>query len=521
MKKLMKWGLTALMLALGVCLTGCSKGKTRVLHTVPADAWMVYYLNAESTMDQLEVKKDGNGYTYCKELKQIVDLVPGADKKIINRALDLVEQTRLSAVMYVTGRDMYLTFEVKDGKDFCNDLKQFAKKNLDEDLDFDEEEGGYVSDDNRCVVYNDQVWISSKKMDVDEAKELQSLKKEDKFTEQAGRHFVDEWDGADVTAGVYLGINNALQTALKLGELSNSEYTEVKGVLSMIFEDAQSVVSVSRMNGDGCEGEVRVLNEDGKDARLVLDMAKVNPAQMNKINNDAPLVAAIGVSNKLTTMIADKVDGFLGAREADPDSEDEQTLALLRNIDGTVAFSMNALDECILSANFKDADQAEALAKYWLPATLTGTGRSGYAFSGDVSMAGSMVVARSVAGLKGGGSPASEFKDAYAALVIDGRKAKEMVQGYDCSKLGRMSLVLAPKDGGVVLRFKMELKNPLRTLLGEVLKLAMALQTGEVSVKGADAEPPFKWQSKYDEMYDVAAVDPWESDPWATDSIAW
>ena len=71
-----------------------------LLNTVPADAPYVMTVNAAPVLKQLEFKKDGDKYTFCKEVNDVVNLA-GVDKKLLNQICGFIDQTGKS---YEIGR---------------------------------------------------------------------------------------------------------------------------------------------------------------------------------------------------------------------------------------------------------------------------------------------------------------------------------------------------------------------------------------------------------------------------------
>lgn len=446
--------LTAVLLAMAV-LTGCGdSSKKKLLSTIPADAELVMYMDVQTVYDQLEIKKDGDSYSYCKELKDIVD-ASGMDKKTLKEALKMVDETEKYIAIFYTDNNLWMTFNVKDGDDFCDYVRQLDKSMDVETVD------GYKVIDHTMAVSDKQVWLSDN-IDTSTLKLFESLSDDNKFSERFDK-VADEMVSPEVMAATFYNINNMM----KVANLSQEEVAGVRMILSMAFDDAEYVFGVGRLTSDGMEGESRVLNEKQENAKFLLPMSKITGESLSKIDNNAPLVAAASISPELVTKIVNMVSNM-----GHMSSEDTEGFNLVKNISGTSAFSFSGPNDFIVSIGFKDGQAAENFGRFL--ATLGAPYPS--------SVAGNSLLMRSNENLRGSGKAPSEFIGKYMAARIDFSKIDEkLVSGYDFSKLGTILCTVEPEGDGIVAKSVWKMKNPIRTLLSEGFKIFTTCMGGGIS----------------------------------------
>lgn len=500
-KPILRTVVSAVLLLTLVVLTGCGgKSKKALLDNVPADAEMVMLLDVQRVLDQLELKKDGDSYSYCKELKQVID-ASGVSRKDVKKVFEAIDQTEKTVVVFTANDNLWITFRVKSEEDFMKYLKE-----IDDDVDFDDEDDFEVYEN--IAVKDNQVWIGAPingydfKLDLKELKRLGDLPGDKKFTDKFGK-IADALCADDVVSGAYYSIDGLLSIAMQSGELNQQERAAMSVAMSMAFDDAECVLSVGRLNNDGFEGEARVLNSKQENAKFLLPMDKIDAGSLSKIDNNSPLVMATAISPELVKKLVGLVRQHVGLS-----SSDEEGVNILESLAGTSAFSFAGPEDFIATVCFKNNEAATSFG------TMLTSLRCPY----PVSAAGNYMILRSKDGLQGGGSAPQGFAGQYFAASIDFSKVSDKIlTGYNMSNLGKILITVGPEGQGVVMKSVWKIKNPMRTLLDEGYKFFMAMMSGNIKTafdKGSSAydveyddyEMPVEELEYYEAVADTVAV---------------
>lgn len=495
-KSILRTIVSAMLLLTLTVLAGCGgKSKQALLECVPADAEMVFLFDVQSVLDQLEFKKDGDSYSYCKELKQIID-ASGVSRKDFKTVLKAIDQTEKAVLVFTVDEKVWITFKVKDGDEFTDFVED-----LDEDIDFDKVDGFKVFEN--IAVKDNQVWICGSmyggagKIDTDDAAHFMDLSGDAKFTNKYAK-VADAMCEGDVVTGSYYSIDGLLSMVMNSGILNQQERAAVSVAMSMVFDDAECVLSIGRLNDNGIEGETRVLNSKLENAKFLLPMDKIDAGSLTKIDNNSPLVMAFAISPELVTKVMGLIRQHVGFS-----SSDEEAVKVFESLSGTNAFSFAGPEDFIASISFKDSSAA----------TSFGSLLTSFGCPYPISTAGSYMILRSNDNVKSGGASPQGFDGQYFAAIVDFSKVSDKIlTGYDASKWGKILVTLGPDGQGVVLKSEWKIKNPVRTMLDEGFKFVTAMAMGRIETsfglagKG-EPEPYDEWETvPYPEVDSVEVV---------------
>ena len=448
-----------------------------LLNTVPADAPYVMTVNAAPVLKQLEFKKDGDKYTFCKEVNDVVNLA-GVDKKLLNQICGFIDQTGKSYVMFGSNSDpdeVWFTFGVEDEQEFIKKVEELSKTKFDK-------KGEYMVLDDHLALRDGQVWACSEKIDIEDIDAMRDLDSDKCFgkknAELASRMCVDgnvcsmEWN-----------INELLSILRKDG--ASEEVAVFQAALGLVMDDASYMLSTSMLTEDGMECVTDILNSNFEVAKCTLPLGKIEPAAMAKVNCNAPLLAAVSLPSELVakfTGLARTLNGGqLGPQE-------EMLFKMLESIDGTVSASMAGPRDFIVSIPFKTEADAVSAGKLMAASQM------------NVSTAGNYMVLRGIPTLQGQGSCPDNFKNQFLAYSLNFASVPEtIISGVDLSKLGNGFVTLGEFDGGLRLHSKWECRNPMRTLCSYIRIIAEGYITGSIKF-------PFMEQSDFGAS-DIEAVD--------------
>lgn len=462
----------------------CSRDKKGLLSFVPADTAGVAVIDLTNLWDQLEIKADGDDLSYCSEIKDLLKLgnVKNKDLDKVAEVLKMFEGTAKTIVIFEYEDAVWGTFYVKDGDDFIKTLEDEGK------ADFDKEDGYKVWE--HIAVKGDQVWFcvnpakEDDDIDPEAIEKLADLDKDKRFDKKYEK-IAEYMLGEDVCSAYCVNIDKVL-------DYVNNSYDRqmCNMALSMVFDQAKFLVGQSKLNDKGMTGEVRVLSDKQEPAKFLLPMAKIEAAGLSKLNNNAPLIAAVAVNPELVQKIKGVIEKMAG-----PLSQSDQGMfSVLGALSGTSGFSLATASDGTLVVNFDNATTPSQVG------TLLSSDQSKIEFS----TAGNQLIARLPGTPAAGqGQAPSQLVGQYAGIYIDASKeGGKIVNGYDLSKLGKMWMTLGPDGDGVKLTSGWDLKNPVRTLLKEILAIAQGVMSNSITAPGLE-----EFETKYMSAPPEASMD--------------
>lgn len=446
----------------------CSRDKKDLLSFVPADTAGVAVIDLTNLWDQLEIKVDGDDLSYCSEIKDLLKLgnIKSKDLDKVAEVLKMFEGTAKTIVIFEYEDAVWGTFYVKDGDDFIKTLEDEGN------ADFDKEEGYKVWE--HIAVKGDQVWFcvnpakTDDDIDPEAIEQLADLDKDKRFDKKYEK-IAEYMLGEDVCSAYCINMEKIL-------DYVNNSYDRqmCNMALSMVFDQAKFLVGQSKLNDKGMTGEVRMLNDKQEPAKFLLPMAKIEAAGLSKLNNNAPLIAAVAVNPELVQ----KIKGVIEKMDGSLSEGDQEVFSVLGALSGTSGFSLATASDGTLVVNFDNATTPSQFG------TLLSSDQSKIEFS----TAGNQLIARLPGTPAAGqGQAPSELVGQYAGIYIDGSKeGGKIVNGYDLSKLGKMWMTLGPDGDGVKLTSGWDLKNPMRTLLKEILAIAQGVMSNSITAPGLE-----------------------------------
>lgn len=435
----------ALALVMIILLGSCSKSgdMDALLKTVPADATLVVSANADELLSQLDYKQEGDHATYCKELSDLLR-ASGVDAKNIAKVTDGIDLTDKVMAMFMKDNVAYVTFSVKDADNF---KKWYAGVSGEE---FEDEGNGFFSAMRGEMLLKDkQVWCSSAKINVSEIEKLLDLSGDESF---AGKHapMADKMCDKKNYFCAWLNIDEAVSLVRKNG--AAAEAAQFQMALGMAFKDASALSLVATLGSDKVTGQLSVLNAEGEPAEFLIPLGKINTGAMNKVNNDAAMVAAIDLSPELMSKLQALKSQFASALS----SSDALVLDMLLNLSGTTACSFNGPLDYIVSVGMKDEKAARGLGEFLSAAPV----------SVKVSNADKFLILRSSDSVKAGGKAPKDFSGNFLAFYInfESQAFKQLVP-MNLAGMGDLTLLLGPDGKGITLRSEWNVKNPVKTTL--------------------------------------------------------
>lgn len=466
----------------------CSRDKKDLLSCVPADTAGVAVIDLTSLWDQLEVKVDGDDVSYCSEIKEILKLanVKSGDMRDLEKVLTLLDGTSKSLVVFEHDKNIWATFYVSDGGDFIKVLEEEM------DADFDKEDGYKVWE--QIAVKGDQVWFcldtekASSGIDTDELEKLRDLDNDKRFAEKYDK--IAEYMLAEDMCSAY-----CVNVEKVADMLPAYDRQKVNMALSMAFDDARFVVTRSKLDANGSEAELRVLDSKQTPAKFLLPMAKIDASGFAKLDNDSPLVAALAINPELVQKIKGLMEKFYGVLS----TGDREALDMFGTLAGTSALSLATASDGVLMINFDNSSTPVKLG------TLLRDNGCPFA----ISTAGNSLIAR-LPGTpaEGKGKAPAKLVGQYAGVYVDfAKEGGRLINGYDVSKFGKMWVTLGPDGPGVKLTSVWEVKNPLRTLLKEAMVIAQGVMTGSITAPGIEEFGKFAYPAPACEPADSIAYD--------------
>lgn len=457
MKKTFKTFLLMFVCGILTLLTGCSgcsKDKKDLLETVPADTSVLLFFDANEIWKQLEFNVNGDEVSYCKELKEIVT-ASGIKTSQLDKSIRIVDQTNKSAVFFEYDKEFYISFYVKDGKDF---MKMLDEEN---DMSFDKEDGFQLCE--HTAIKGDQVWISmNKDIDTDTLEKFLKLDKDKRFCNKYEK--ITETITADDISFA------ALVNLSKLKELVNEqEFSLGLGTLQgVIFEDSEFILATAKITDNNLSFDIRVLDKKGEPAKFNLPMAKIDVNSLGKLNNNAPLIVAGAVDPALTEKIFNIINSF---NHSVPDAAEKLFINNLKSIDGTFGLSFSSPEDVIGIVNFSNPDAPAFFGDLILSKRTSKL---------NVSTAGNTLILRTPgASEQGQGQAPSVLNGQYIGVYTDyGKIQNPKINNYDFSGFGKGWMTFGPDGKGAKLSFTWELKNPLKSLLTEGMKIYRAILSG-------------------------------------------
>lgn len=458
----------------------CSRDKKDLLSFVPADTAGVAVIDLTNLWDQLEIKADGDDLSYCSELKDLLKMSQAKTKDLdkVEEMLKMFEGTAKTIVIFEHDNALWGTFYVKDDKEFIETVKD-----IDDDIDFDEEDGYQVCEN--VAVKKDQVWFcvdfedSDKGIDTEAIEKLADLDKDKRFDKKYEK-IAEYMLGEDVCSAYCINIDKVI-------DYVNNSYDRqmCNMALSMVFDDAKFLVGQSKLNDKGMTGEVRVLNDKENPAKFLLPMAKIEAAGLSKLNNNAPLIAAVAVNPELVQ----KIKGVIEKMDGPLSQGDQEMFSILGAISGTSGLSLATASDGTVVVSFDNPNTPAQVG------SLLSEAGTKYEFS----TVGTQLIARLPGTPAAGqGQAPSELVGQYAGIYIDlAKEGGKLISGYDLSKLGKMWLTLGPDGDGVKLSSCWELKNPVKTLLKEILVIAQGVMSNSISAPGLE-EFELKFMAAHD-----------------------
>lgn len=460
----------------------CSRDKKELFSCVPADTAGVAVIDLTNLWDQLEIKVDGDDLSYCSELKDLLKLanVKNKDMDKVTEVLRMFEGTAKTIVVFEHDENIWGTFYVEDGDDFIKVLEDNGK------ADFDKEDGYKVWEG--IAVKGDQVWFcvnlkdSKKGIDTEDLDDLRDLDKDKRFNKKYEK--ITEYLLAEnVTNSYCVNIDKCLDY------MDSYDRQQANMVLGMIFDDAKFLVGQSKLTDKEMTGELRVLNDKEDPAKFLLPMAKIEEAGLSKLHNDSPLVVAVAVNPELTQ----KIKGFVEKMEGGLSSSDNETFNILGSISGTSGLSFASASDGVAVVNF---DNPKTPSQFGIFASGSSASQNI-----ETSTAGNSLIFRlKGTSAEGSGKVPSKLVGQYAGIYIDGSKeGGKLIKGYDLSKLGSMWLTIGPDGDGVKMESGWSVKNPIRTLLKEVLEIAKGFGSGSITAPGIE-----EFENKFMSAHDYA-----------------
>lgn len=438
-----------LMLVLGACSK--SGDMNDLLKTVPADSPSVLTFNATEVLNQLDYKVEDGKATYCKELKDFLAQT-GASETDIRKVTDGIDLTKKSLVLFVYNDNMFITFSVEKADDFKTWYTSVNK-----DDKFEQEADGFESANRGSImIKGNQVWISSGKIDTDTLVKFLDLG-DNSFAEKYPATTSAMCEPNNSVCG-FLNIDNTLAIARKAGD--TDLVAQIQIARGIAFKDAAYLQLICKLDSDGSQGELNVLNEKEEPAEFLIPMGKISTASMNKVDNNAAVLAAVDFSPefmKTVSMFAEKYT-------ANAPEEALMVFDLLKKLSGTTAFSFNSEKDWLASVSFADnsaASQAGGLM------AQSGIGA-------NFSTAGNFLLAR-MGNATGAGEAPKEFKDNFIAMQFNyASPALRALVPMDMSKLNKVIVLVGPNGKGVTIKSIWKMKEPVKVSLSLASQLFSA-----------------------------------------------
>lgn len=478
MTLILRKSLYALVLTVcAVALSACSGRSQRdLIKTVPEDAGFVCLLNLDPVYNALEIKADGENFTYCSELKDLFTQT-GVSNRDVNKILSALDQTHNAAAIFEYDKQIYFTAFLKDVDNFEDYLEE-----ADKNIDFEDEDGMRVNKAGNCVIDGNQLWCSTGQIT---PADIKNLRKQKNFAEKYPR-FTEQLCEEEAVFSVAADLDR--MAALFRVASQDQEAQFLQTFIGTAYKDAAFVVSNITLSPDKMEATAAVYNDRQEMATPVVKMQEIDPAVLAKVDCNAPLVAALGLPKEAMQQV-----GQLFAMMTGGTQQSQQMAQFISGMTGTAAFSVTDLNSWTVCLPFPDNQAATVVGTY-----LAGMLRQG-GVQAQAATAGNYMILRSDQAQNVGGKAPDGFADSYDAAFFDFAKIPEsIVSGHDFSKLGTILATNRPQENGIVATITWTCKNPLRTLISECLTLFQEVESGKVQfpmLNGAMTEPePDLWE---------------------------
>ena len=300
---------------LSACTSDRSDRARALLATVPADAGSVAVINTERLLRDGGGKVESDGKSVPgKELGAIVDAAGVYAQALLSDSAGVDASV---AVVFTDGYYSYITGALRDAGAFEAFWKGHGRSFVDAD--------GLRVD--RNIVFTDkQFWMSPEDRRPD-PKAIQgyiSLSEKRSWTAHKGVDVLLKGD-ADVT--ILADVNTlARRGASKTG------FSMAPLVLSMVFKDAQWISATMDLDKGKAAFDCRLLDSEFNASEFMLPLGTVDPAIIKGLDCSAGMIGAVAVPSKLISRLSKQLPSGLPAMYE----------AMLRPVDGTVAFAMDA-----------------------------------------------------------------------------------------------------------------------------------------------------------------------------------
>lgn len=431
--------MTLLML---VGLGSCSDDARNLLNTVPADANFVAVVNAEELLDRVDFKNKDGKPSFNPEMTSLLKNI-GIDDTALRKFADGIELTDKVFAMFSYQTEVYITFTVNNPEDFRKWMKSACGYEF-----ADEGKGFYRLSTGEMVMKDNQVWSTAGPgMETKTVENFLALEGDKRFSEKYPEASGDMFESGKLLSA-FLNIDEALSLTRKMGMLEASSQAQLG--LGMLFKDAAYLTLDCDLSDKDAECHLRVFNKEEKPAEFLIPMSKISTSSMNKINNEAMFVGAVGVSPELVKMLISLVDKYAPAMGVDSRMLND----MISSLQGTSAVSVDE-NKVIATVGFTSTEAATKAGQFF--GTMNSNTR--------ISTAGNFLVIREGDDRPAGSAPKG-FGDAYAALSINyASPAMSKMADMDMSQLGRLVISLCPDGKGVQLKSEWQVKDPVNTLL--------------------------------------------------------
>lgn len=307
------------VLLAAVLLTACSSDNSdrvlALLSTVPSNAGCVAVINTERML------RDGGG-----KVESDGRPVPGKEPGAVVDAAGIYAQALLAdsagvdasvSVVFTDGYYSYLTGGLRDAAAFEAFWKRHGRS-------FAEKDG--LRTDGNIVFSDKQFWLAPEGRRPDPLAILGYTKLSEKQS-WASRKGADQLAKGEADVVLLADVN----TLVRRGALGGG-FSMTPLVLSMMFKDAEWVRATVDLDKGRASFDCRVLNSNFETSEYLLPLGTVDPSIVKGLDCSAGIIGAVAVPSKLISRLAKQLPSGLPAMYE----------AMLRPVDGTVAFAMDA-----------------------------------------------------------------------------------------------------------------------------------------------------------------------------------
>lgn len=316
-----------LLSAVTLMLAACSKDeKSKILSSIPSETGYVLLFDLQNLNDDLGNKTEGDGkISLSNEFKTFLNNAfyqDGVQLAELLQSGKLAIDYSYGAVFENKNRPV-ATFYVTDTDKFIDGFGSYGS------VDFSKEGDIWFSKDHYIAVAKSQVWMITYGQPFT-ADEILLLSKLDEKKSVLSKDYFKTISEKNDDIQFFTDIDSFFGT--------EERYMGVRFSLATILENVKYIAGSANFEKGKAVANAEFLDKNSKPCKMALQLDEVDVNKLNSMNSKGSVFFALNINSATLAPIFSQYESVLKSQLGN----DSGLIAGLKNIDGTIGFSMNA-----------------------------------------------------------------------------------------------------------------------------------------------------------------------------------